>query len=150
MPFTLTSRWLGQPGRTHGLGGDEQFRYRARREPGPVVLDRRDNIRRLACNRQLTRPDKCREARLTLPKRCSVGRHFLVGEFANDALRQNCLDEEILLEHHTLAVPRSERAKDRVAAVRKVLPEPWLNDGLHVGDGPHSRGVTSRPVKTQG
>src|SRR5262245_49495774 len=47
-----------------GLGGDEQFRYCARREPGPVVLDRRDNIRRLACNRQLTRPDKCREARL--------------------------------------------------------------------------------------
>ena len=73
-------------------------------EPFAVAFDDLDYIGRSALYRQLARPYKCWEARFPISKRRPVSRHFLTAQLPDDALGQNHLDEEILVEHHVFAL----------------------------------------------
>src|SRR5262249_43922551 len=57
----------------------------------------------------------------------------LVAEFADDAARKQYFYEEILVQHHVLALVRSEGTKWGVEG--KIFPSAWMDKGLEIRDG---------------
>src|SRR5262249_60700332 len=82
-----------------GLGLHEQLGYTARRQPVRVGGRDRSPVGWLALDGDLPGPRQRRPPPLAgLGERPSVFRHLLGGEGAQDGLRQDLLDEKIVLQ----------------------------------------------------
>src|SRR5262252_10923617 len=86
-----------------GLSPHEQLGYVACFEPFAVGGDDRSHVGGLALDRDLPGPCQGRAAPLAwFGEWPSVVGHLLVGESAQDRLRQDLLDEEVVSQNHLL------------------------------------------------
>jgi len=114
IPGTVTSCWFGQRRQKSRMrpticapriGIDEKLgQVLAPGEPVTVAFDDPDDVDRHAVNRELARPYQRGEACFPIQKRRPIRRHFVIAQLPDDALRQNHLDEEVLVEHEVLAL----------------------------------------------
>src|SRR5262245_52071548 len=86
---------------------DEQLRHIAMAQPIAVVVDVRHDIGGLAVDGDIARPRQRRPPRLTrLQVRLAILVHLFVAELAQNTSGKYRFDEEILFEHHGLALRR--------------------------------------------
>jgi hypothetical protein len=86
------------------LGVDEQFGHVAVGQPAAVVVDHRHDVGRLAVDREVAWLGQRRAAVFTwVGEWLPVVVHFFVAELAPYLCREDTLDEDVLLQHHSRA-----------------------------------------------
>src|SRR6516164_2444238 len=118
-----------------GIAVDEQLRQgSARAQPLRILLDDRDDVRRLALDRQFARPCQRRDPSFTIAIGRAVSLHLFIAELAKHAGWQNDLHEEILVQNQSLSLRRAQSAKPRASLTWIVFPSARQHDGLEIGD----------------
>src|SRR5581483_8202423 len=82
------------------LGGDEQLGQSTLCKPVSVFLHKRDDIGGFAFDREFARPDEHGKPRLPVSIWRAIGLHFRAAQAADDALRQDAFNEDVLVENH--------------------------------------------------
>ena len=59
------------------------------------------------------------------------------------------LDEDVLLEHHGLALRRSKALKHVAEVRREIRPADWGDDGFHERDALHAVTMLVRPIEAE-
>src|SRR5215813_6447067 len=73
------------------------------------------------------------------------------GQGAQDGLRQDLLDEEVVLQDHRLTGLGTQRLQDWThIQLVPVVPSLWPHDRLHVRDTLHGLAVAVGPVEAEG
>src|ERR1700687_1278980 len=94
------------------VGINEQFGHIAFGQPAAVVVDHRCDVGGLAVDWDVAWPGQRRPAGLPrVDERLPVVVHFFVAELARHPCGQNLFDEDVLLQHHGLALRRSKAPK---------------------------------------
>src|SRR5882672_9279384 len=131
-----------------GIAQDEELGEIASSEPFAVPLDDRGHVRRLALDRDLTRPRERRQPRLALEKRHAVGDHLLLAELADDVPREDGFHEEVVFENHLLASVGSQRLEN-AGGFAEILPAQRQGDGLHIRYRLEMPGIAECSVEAQ-
>ena len=104
------------------FGVDEQFGHSAFGQPAAVVVDHRYDVGGLAVDWDVAWPGQRRPAGFTwVDERLPVVVHFFVAELARHPCGQNLFDEDVLLQHHGLAL-RGSKALEHAAEIRGGTP----------------------------
>src|SRR5262249_370378 len=85
-----------------GISYDEKFWNRASSHCFSTLFNNGGYISGLATDGDLTRPDQGGKTILAGSKRRTIGRHFLLGQSAENGSRQDSLNEDVLVKDHML------------------------------------------------
>src|SRR6516225_787499 len=117
-----------------GIAVDEQLRQgSARAQPLRILLDDRDDVRRLALDRQFARPCQRRDPSFTIAIGRAVSLHLFIAELAKHAGGQDDVHEEILVQNQSLSLRRAQSAKPRAPLTGVVLPSARQHDCFKIG-----------------
>src|SRR6516225_1954697 len=132
------------------FGVNEQFGHITSGQPAAVVVDHRCDVGGLAVDWDVAGPGQRRPAGLTrVDERPPVAVHFFVAEPARDPCAQNLFDEDVLLQHHGLALRRPKALKHTAEIRRELRPTNRGDAGFHESDALYAVTMLVGPIEAE-